>query len=104
MPRPIACVASSITSGNSSKLLMDLMNDFNLFCSWIGRSLSGVMEMVLVDSGERRRIILARQYACITASIKHSVLTSVANLVHRFSFLGKGISVMASSTDDLPED
>lgn len=31
-------------------------------------------------------------------------ITSVANLVHKFSLRGNGISVTASSTLDLPED
>jgi len=80
---------------------MDLLNDFNLICSGMGRSLSGVIVIVLVDDAERRRMIFVCQHLVYTAQVP---LTSVANLVHRFSLRGKGISVMASSTELFPDD
>lgn len=65
---------------------MDLLKDFSFICSCFGRSLSGVMVIDIVEDGERRRII------------------SVANRVHKFSLRGNGISVIASSTLDFPDD
>ena len=73
-------------SGSCSKSQIDLLNDLRSSCSCCSRSLSGVIVIEMVEDGERRRMI------------------SVANRVHKFSFLGNGICVMASKTLDFPED
>lgn len=65
---------------------MLLLNNLSFFCSRLGRSLSGVIVIDIVELGERRSMI------------------SVANRVHRFSLRGNGISVIASKTLDFPDD
>lgn len=73
-------------SESSSKFLMESLKFVSSACSFAGRALSGIIFVVINDSGKRGRTI------------------SVANRVQRFSLRGKGISVMASKTELLPDN
>jgi hypothetical protein len=84
--RPIASIATNIMSGRSEKSVMASSNLSSVAHSAAGRDASGITLIVRVSVTERRRMI------------------SVAKRVQRLSFLGKGISVRASRTDDFPAD
>jgi hypothetical protein len=85
-PRPMAFVALSMRSGSSSKFVIESLNFVSSSFSFAERALSSMIFVAIDDFYERRSTI------------------SVANRVQRFSFRGKGISVMASNTELFPED
>jgi hypothetical protein len=75
-PRPILLVASSMTSGSSSRFVIVLLNEDKVFCSAGVRNLLGLILMVTELLGWRLSTI------------------SVAKRVHKPAFLGNGISVI----------
>src|SRR5579859_4696274 len=83
---PITAMALLIISGSLLKFVIDSSKALSKSCSQTGRSVSGIILIVIELTVARRRII------------------SVAKRVHRLSFLGKGISVSASRTELLPDD
>ncbi len=71
---------------NSSKLAIDIKKELIVLWSSADRELSGMILMATFSVGSQRRLI------------------SVANLVHKLSFLGNGISVKASRRELFPAD
>lgn len=81
---PMIVIAAAMTQGSSSKLVIDSANELIDSCSLAGRSGSGITLMVSEFEEARCNMI------------------SVANRVHRLSFLGTRISVRASRTELFP--
>jgi hypothetical protein len=83
---PIASCASSINRGRSPKFSRDPVNSSSFFRSFSSRLLSGrILTTTFVLVPRRRTICVAKR-------------------VQRLSLRGKGISVIASRTEDFPED